>query len=69
MIVLFIMSSQTGQNLNKLLPFFREILPLMREFNWGHFWAYFILAIAFLGGRISPAIRTRPHTGYSGFAK
>lgn len=50
MIVIFIMSSQTQQDLNKLLPFFREFIPQMRDFNWGHFFAYFILACTFFWG-------------------
>lgn len=40
MIVIFILSSMTGSDLQNTFPFFSD-------FNWGHFVAYFILAIAY----------------------
>lgn len=46
MIVIFILSSRTSDDLNTLLPFFQKIIPNMKGFDWGHFIAYFILALA-----------------------
>jgi len=40
MIVIFILSSMTGSDLQSAFPFFSD-------FNWGHFVAYFILAITY----------------------
>ncbi|WP_377563440.1 VanZ family protein [Paenibacillus chungangensis] len=47
MAVIFILSSRTGDEMNKVLPFFQKWFPFMNDFNWGHFVAYFLLAAAF----------------------
>lgn len=46
MTVIFIFSSRTGDDLNSVLPWFQELFPGMKSFDWGHFAAYFILALA-----------------------
>ena len=46
MVVIFVLSSRTSDQMNMLLPFFQEIIPNMKGFDWGHFIAYFILALA-----------------------
>ncbi|QYR23661.1 VanZ family protein [Paenibacillus sp. sptzw28] len=46
MAVIFIFSAQTGDELNTFLPWFRELFPGMTNFDWGHFIAYFLLALA-----------------------
>lgn len=46
MAVIFIFSSRTGDDLNSVLPWFQELFPWMTSFDWGHFVAYFILAVA-----------------------
>jgi VanZ family protein len=33
-----------------MLPFFLKFFPAMKSFNWGHFAAYFILALTFYWG-------------------
>ncbi|WP_058486429.1 VanZ family protein [Defluviitalea phaphyphila] len=43
MCVIFILSSMTGNDLQRTFPFFSD-------FNWGHFVAYFILAITYYIG-------------------
>lgn len=43
MIVIFILSSMTGSDLQNTFPFFSD-------FNWGHFVAYFILSITYYIG-------------------
>ncbi|MBZ4668446.1 MAG: hypothetical protein PWP07_526 [Epulopiscium sp.] len=40
MIIIFILSSMTGSDLQRTFPFFSD-------FNWGHFVAYFVLAITY----------------------
>ncbi|HEY0828507.1 MAG TPA: VanZ family protein [Bacilli bacterium] len=47
MLVIYYLSGQTGSELNTFLPFFQKWLPFMKGFNWGHFFAYFILALTF----------------------
>ena len=47
MIVIFYLSNQKGSEINAFLPFFQKWLPFMKGFNWGHFIAYFILALTF----------------------
>lgn len=47
MAAIFFFSSRTGDELNGWLPFFRELFPGMQSFDWGHFIAYFTLALAF----------------------
>ena len=49
-LVIYYLSSQTGDHLNALLPFFRKWLPFISGFNWAHFAAYFILALTFYWG-------------------
>lgn len=48
MAVIFSLSQQTGSDLNTFLPFFQRFFPQMQSFDWGHFAAYFLLALAFL---------------------
>lgn len=43
--VIFYLSSKTGDDLNRVIPFFQKFLPFMEDFNWGHYVSYFILAI------------------------
>lgn len=45
MAVIYILSSRTGDEINTMLPFFQRLFPGMSDFNWGHFVAYFILAV------------------------
>ncbi|MHA6484631.1 VanZ family protein [Paenibacillus sp. strain BS8-2] len=44
MLVIFVLSSRTGDEVNTMLPFFQRFFPGMTDFNWGHFVTYFILA-------------------------
>ncbi|MBJ6363260.1 VanZ family protein [Paenibacillus sp. GCM10012307] len=44
--VIFWLSSRTGEQLGSVLPIFKYILPWMESFDWGHFVAYFVLALA-----------------------
>ena len=46
MAVIFVLSSRTSDQMNTLLPFFQKIIPNMKDFDWGHFIAYFVLALA-----------------------
>ncbi|WP_231891458.1 VanZ family protein [Paenibacillus swuensis] len=48
MALIFYFSSQTGDDLNSLFPLFQRWFPGMNNFDWGHFVAYFILALAYL---------------------
>lgn len=48
--MIFVMSHQSGSNLNTVLPWFQRIFPFMTDFNWGHFVAYFVLALTFYWG-------------------
>lgn len=43
------------------LPWFQELFPAMEGFNWGHYVAYFVLALAFdyYGGRRSDNIMNK----------
>jgi VanZ family protein len=54
---IFYLSSQTGDELGGLLPIFQLFFPLMEGLDWGHFLAYFILALtyawAFPGSRLT----------------
>ncbi len=50
MSVIFYLSHQPASNLESMLPFFHKIFPNMQTFNWGHFIAYFILAVTFYWG-------------------
>lgn len=45
MAVIFILSSQSGEQLDTVLPLFQRLFPFMDNFNWGHFVSYFILAM------------------------
>ena len=47
MAVIFYLSHQTAGDLGTLLPFFQKWFPWMTSFDWGHFFVYFVLAIAF----------------------
>ncbi|MBD2846219.1 VanZ family protein [Paenibacillus sp. IB182496] len=54
MTVIFWLSSRTGDELDGVLPWMQRLLPWMQSFDWGHFVAYFALALAFdyaLGAR------------------
>lgn len=46
MTVIFNLSSRTGDDINKILPFFQQWFPNMTSFDWGHYVSYFVLAIA-----------------------
>jgi VanZ family protein len=48
MVFIFVMSSRTGDDLGSILPFFQYLFPSMRSFDWGHFAAYFVLALTYL---------------------
>ncbi|MFS0727727.1 VanZ family protein [Paenibacillus sp. 1P07SE] len=43
--VIFGLSSRTGDQLGGMMPWFQKLLPWMQSFDWGHFAAYFILAL------------------------
>ncbi|MBB3114422.1 hypothetical protein FHS18_006543 [Paenibacillus phyllosphaerae] len=45
--VIYFLSDQTGEELNTFLPWMQKLFPMMSDFNWGHFAAYFILALSF----------------------
>ncbi|CAM3356277.1 VanZ family protein [Paenibacillus lupini] len=47
MAVIFGFSSRTGDEMNTMLPFFQRFFPSMSSFDWGHFLAYFLLAVTF----------------------
>ncbi|WP_308634527.1 VanZ family protein [Paenibacillus silvisoli] len=47
MTAIFLLSSRTSDELNTFLPWFQELFPQMQSFDWGHFIAYFVLALAF----------------------
>ncbi|WP_168121989.1 VanZ family protein [Paenibacillus sp. HB172176] len=47
MLVIFLLSAQTGEEVNTFLPWFQKLFPAMQDFNWGHFVTYFVLAAAF----------------------
>ncbi|MUT66775.1 VanZ family protein [Paenibacillus sp. NEAU-GSW1] len=46
MAVIYSLSSQTGDEVSTLLPFFQRFFPAMTSFDWGHYVSYFILAAA-----------------------
>lgn len=48
MSVIFYLSQQSGEELRTFLPLFHKLFPAMQSFDWGHFAAYFILALTFL---------------------
>lgn len=50
MAVIFLLSGRTSDDMNTILPFFQWFLPAMQSFDWGHFVAYFILALTFVWG-------------------
>src|SRR5690242_17882158 len=43
--VIYALSSRTGDEIGSILPFFQKYFPFITDFNWGHFVAYFILAM------------------------
>ena len=43
--VIFWLSSRTGDQLGGMIPWFQKFLPFMNSFDWGHFVAYYILAL------------------------
>ncbi|MFX3633379.1 MAG: VanZ family protein [Candidatus Pristimantibacillus sp.] len=45
MIVIYLLSSQTGDDIGTLLPLFQKLFPSMVSFDWGHYLSYFILAV------------------------
>jgi len=45
MAVIFYLSSKTGEEVGEMMPFFQTYFPFIRDFNWGHYVSYFILAI------------------------
>ncbi|SDW58489.1 VanZ family protein [Paenibacillus sp. CF384] len=50
MSTIFMLSSRTNDELNTFLPWFQELFPQMTSFDWGHFIAYFVLALTFSYG-------------------
>ncbi|WP_270172084.1 VanZ family protein [Paenibacillus sp. SYP-B4298] len=50
MSVIFWLSSRTGEELGSVLPLFQLLLPMMESFDWGHFVAYYILALTYAYG-------------------
>jgi VanZ family protein len=44
MVIIFILSHQSGSELNSYLPWAQRLLPGLDSFNVGHFVTYFILA-------------------------
>ncbi len=59
MLVIFFLSGRTGGHLNTLLPVFKKVIPSMEGFDWGHFFAYFILAATYYWGFGKTAVRYR----------
>jgi hypothetical protein len=47
MAVIFALSSRPADELDGMLPYFRRFFPGMNDFDWGHYAAYFILALTF----------------------
>jgi len=47
MAAIFLFSAQTGSELGAFLPWFQKLFPGMESFDWGHFLAYYALAVAF----------------------
>lgn len=47
MAVIFWLSAQTGSELGSMFPFVEAWFPFLDGFNFGHFIAYFILAVLF----------------------
>ncbi|MBW7474215.1 VanZ family protein [Paenibacillus oenotherae] len=46
MATIYMFSSRSGDDLNSVLPWFQKLFPAMQSFDWGHFVAYFGLALA-----------------------
>ncbi|MFF2484173.1 VanZ family protein [Paenibacillus sp. NPDC058071] len=46
MVVIFTLSSNTGDDVDEILPFFQRFFPAMSSFDWGHYVSYFVLAAA-----------------------
>ncbi|PWW06159.1 VanZ family protein [Paenibacillus cellulosilyticus] len=56
MAAIYWLSDQPGSEMNSVfLPWFQELFPAMEGFNWGHYAAYFVLALTFdyFGGKSS----------------
>ncbi|OUM96472.1 MAG: hypothetical protein A9Z00_13725 [Thermobacillus sp. ZCTH02-B1] len=47
MAVIFALSSRPADELDAMLPLFRRFVPGMNGFDWGHYVAYFVLALTF----------------------
>lgn len=47
MAVIYALSSRPADELDGMLPLFQRFIPGMTDFNWGHYAAYFILALTF----------------------
>lgn len=50
MSLIFYLSHQPGDRLQTAVPWFQIIFPKMTSFNWGHFVAYFALALCIYAG-------------------
>ncbi|MFE5319720.1 VanZ family protein [Paenibacillus sp. NPDC056579] len=50
MTAIFYLSSNTGDDMNGWLSEIQRFLPFMQGFDWGHFAAYFVLALTFAWG-------------------
>lgn len=48
--VIFMLSGQPGERLNAILPILQKAIPEMHDFDWGHFFAYFVLALTYFWG-------------------
>ncbi len=48
--VIFALSHRTATDLESWLPWFQRLIPGMNGFDWGHFAAYFVLAITLAWG-------------------
>jgi VanZ family protein len=56
MLVIFWLSHQTGSELNGMFPWLSRLFPWIDSFNFGHFIAYFILALFYWYGLSSPTV-------------
>lgn len=47
---IFVLSHRTANDLEAWLPWFQRVIPGMSGFDWGHFAAYFVLAMTLAWG-------------------
>ncbi|GIQ68311.1 hypothetical protein DUZ99_04125 [Xylanibacillus composti] len=48
--IIFALSHRTADDLESWLPWFQRVVPGMSGFDWGHFIAYFVLAVTLAWG-------------------